>query len=232
MRWISNCRERNISLKRTRNRKKKTKVIIRSLVPSKSNPIFWTASPYTSSLFSFRLRRYSTNFDKRVLRELLLLQPLAMPCRVWLRAPPRPQASISELHTRPGEIPLFSRRFSVHPPFELITDDEGWDDRKPGRLLSLLGLTSVCLSSAEGDFVPVLLLSFSSSLSSNPWSSVAREFRLLWKAFRLLRWDLTINASCVSFPSERLLIRASDCRSNIWAIDAWIYWSNKIEHQE
>lgn len=152
---------------------------------------------------------------------LLLLQPLALPCRVWLRVPARPQASISGFQTRPGDIPLFSlltsKSFSMQPPSELAADEEGWEDLVPARLLRLLCLSSVPRSSAEDES----LLSFSSSLSSDPWSSMPRQFRRLEWVFRLLRCDLVVYVPGV-LPSWRLLTRASDCRCKIWAIDAWI----------
>lgn len=151
-----------------------------------------------------------------------LLLPFMPPCLVWLLVPPLPQASISGFHTSPGEIPLVSlvasKSFSGH---STSADEEGNDERTPVLFLRRLCLTSVPRSSAEDESLPPLL-SCSSSLSSEPWWSVPREFRLLLVEGLRFRCDLVINPPAGSLPSVRLLTSASDCRWRIWAMDAWI----------
>lgn len=182
-----------------------------------------------TSSFSSRLRRCSTNLDKRLLLEFLL-EPLVPPWRVWLLVPPLPQASISVFQMIPGETPLLtlpaSTSFSMHSP---SAEEEGFLWRDPLRLLRRLCLTSAPLSSAEPESFPPLL-SFSSSLSSEPWLLLPRAFfRLLDGADLRFRCDLVVNPPAKSLPAVRLLTSASDCRWIIWAMDAWICQTQKGE---
>lgn len=170
-------------------------------------------------MFSSKLRRWSTNLDNRPLRELLLLLPPPLPCRVWLLKPPLPQVSFLGFGTC-LEIARFSLLISIslsrHPPSGLAIDDEGWEGRTLVHLFRLLCRSSVHRSSAEDESFS--LLSFSSSLSSDPWISITWFCLLEWM-FLWLRCDLVTNAPGVSL---RLLTSASDCRWTTFAIEAWI----------
>lgn len=180
-----------------------------------------SAVSYTSSVFSFKLRRWSTNFAKRLLRALLLFipLPLPLPCRVWLLKPPLPHVSFWGFDNGLEEIPRFSlmsTSLSMHPLSGLAVDDDGWEGRTRVRLFRLLCLISVHRSSVEDESFS--LLSFSSSLSSDPRLSIT-WFCLLERTFRWMRCDLVTNEPGVSL---RLLTSASDCRWTTFAIEAWI----------
>lgn len=167
-------------------------------------------------MFSSKLRRWSTNLDSRLLRELLLLLPPPLPCRVWLLKPPLPQVSFLCFETC-LEIPRFSLLISMSlslPPSGLAMEDEGWEGRTLAHLFRLFCLCSVLRSSAEDESFS--LLSLSSSLSSDP--SIVWVCLLEWM-FRWLRCDLVRNTPGVSL---RLLTSASDCRWTTFAIEAWI----------
>ena len=141
-----------------------------SWVPRSSCKIY-----FTSLSFSSKFRRYSANFERRLFRAFLPFPPFILPYRVWLRMPPFPHASLSELPTNPADTPIdslfTSESFSSPPPSALAAAGEGKENRTPPHLLLLLGLTSVC-SSAEDESLPPSL-TFASSLSSDPWLSAA-----------------------------------------------------------
>lgn len=131
----------------------------------------------TSSSFSSKFRKYSTNLERRLFRVFLPLPPLTLPYRVWLRMPPFPQDSLSVLPTSPADTPMdslfTSESFSSAPPSALAAAEEGWENRAPPHLLALFGLTSVQRSSAEDESLPP-------SLPFPPYHFKALIFRFIW----------------------------------------------------